>query len=68
MSGESRYAWTHGITPRKFDMINTVDGPDIISRGTRISITFRRVVQHHDDIEVIFTINYRYYLNNNLMF
>lgn len=52
MSDESRYVWTHGITPRKFDMINTVDGPDIISRGTRISITFRRVVQNHANTEV----------------
>ncbi|XP_022164867.1 alkylated DNA repair protein alkB homolog 8-like isoform X2 [Myzus persicae] len=52
MSGESRFDWTHGITPRKFDMINTVDGPDIICRGTRISVTFRRVVQNHENIEV----------------
>lgn len=52
MSGESRFDWTHGITPRKFDMINTVDGPDIISRGTRISVTFRRVVQDCENIEV----------------
>lgn len=52
MSGESRYNWTHGITPRKFDMINTVDGPDIVSRGTRISVTFRRVVQNCESIEV----------------
>jgi len=52
MSDESRYAWTHGITPRKFDMIKTVDGPDIMSRGIRISVTFRRVVQNHKNIEV----------------
>lgn len=52
MSGESRYYWTHGITPRKFDMINTVDGPDIMCRGTRISVTFRRVVQNPENIEV----------------
>jgi len=52
MSDESRYIWTHGIKPRKFDMINTVDGPDIMSRGTRISVTFRRVIQNHKDIEV----------------
>lgn len=50
MSGESRYDWTHGITPRKFDLINTVDGPDVICRGTRISITFRRVVQNQVNI------------------
>lgn len=52
MSGESRHFWTHGITPRKFDMINTVDGLDIMCRGTRISITFRRVVEMHENIEV----------------
>lgn len=52
MSGESRFDWTHGITPRKFDMINTEDGPDILRRGTRISITFRRVVQNQQSIEV----------------
>lgn len=52
MSGESRFDWTHGITPRKFDMINTEDGPDILHRGTRISITFRRVVQSQQNIEV----------------
>lgn len=52
MSEESRYDWTHGITPRKFDMINTVDGPDIVCRGTRISVTFRRVVQNHANVKV----------------
>jgi len=52
MSGESRYSWTHGIAPRKFDMINTIDGPDIMFRGTRISVTFRRVVQNCKNIEV----------------
>lgn len=52
MSGESRYDWTHGITPRKFDIINTEDGPDILRRGTRISITFRRVVQNQQNNEV----------------
>lgn len=52
MSGESRLVWTHGITPRKFDIINTVDGPDIMCRRNRISVTFRRVVQNHENIEV----------------
>ncbi|VVC35353.1 Zinc finger, DPH-type,DnaJ domain,ALKBH8, RNA recognition motif,Oxoglutarate/iron-dependent [Cinara cedri] len=46
MSGESRFNWTHGITPRKFDVINTVNGPDVLCRGTRISVTFRRVIQN----------------------
>jgi len=52
MSGESRFDWTHGITPRKFDIIDTSDGPDIMCRGSRISVTFRRVVQNHENIEV----------------
>lgn len=52
MSGESRTEWTHGITPRKFDLINSVDGPDIIRRGTRISMTFRRVFHNHQNVEV----------------
>lgn len=52
MSGESRYDWNHGITPRKFDIINTVDGPDIMCRGTRISVTFRRVTRSYKNIDV----------------
>ncbi|XP_025204268.1 alkylated DNA repair protein alkB homolog 8-like [Melanaphis sacchari] len=52
MSGESRYEWTHGITPRKIDMINTVDGLDVVYRGTRFSVTFRRVIQTSENIEV----------------
>ncbi|XP_025411118.1 alkylated DNA repair protein alkB homolog 8-like isoform X2 [Sipha flava] len=52
MSGESRLDWTHGITPRKFDMFNSVDGPDIMRRGNRISVTFRRVVQNYENIEI----------------
>jgi len=61
MSGESRFDWTHGITPRKFDMINTAEGPDIICRRTRISVTFRRVVQNYENIEVNKTLILSYY-------
>ncbi|KAM4796108.1 tRNA (carboxymethyluridine(34)-5-O)-methyltransferase ALKBH8 [Rhinophrynus dorsalis] len=55
MSGESRYLWTHGITPRKFDVVQVSDGQKVgaISgnseeltlnkRGTRTSFTFRKV-------------------------
>ncbi|KAJ8280443.1 hypothetical protein GJAV_G00054620 [Gymnothorax javanicus] len=55
MKGESRYLWTHGITPRKFDVVPTGDaaspGPvtsdpadlTLSKRGTRTSFTFRRV-------------------------
>ncbi|KAM4702091.1 tRNA (carboxymethyluridine(34)-5-O)-methyltransferase ALKBH8 [Discoglossus pictus] len=55
MSGESRYLWTHGITPRKFDVVQasetqkvgTVSGNTeeltLNKRGTRTSFTFRKV-------------------------
>lgn len=44
MSGESRYAWTHGITPRKIDTVATKDGLSTFTRGTRVSFTFRKVL------------------------
>ena len=40
MSGEARYAWTHGIASRRLDM---VDGA-LLRRGTRVSLTFRRTL------------------------
>lgn len=58
MKGESRYLWTHGITPRKFDMVPASDsecpihttsnlGPPsnltLSKRGTRTSFTFRKI-------------------------
>ncbi|XP_068612791.1 alkylated DNA repair protein alkB homolog 8 [Brachionichthys hirsutus] len=58
MTGESRYLWTHGITPRKFDVVPashpqtpTPTMPDLRTRGdltlrrrgTRTSFTFRKV-------------------------
>ncbi|KAM6448124.1 tRNA (carboxymethyluridine(34)-5-O)-methyltransferase ALKBH8 isoform 3-T3 [Liasis olivaceus] len=55
MSGESRYLWTHGITPRKFDVVQASEGEKIGSitadirnltlnkRGKRVSFTFRKV-------------------------
>uniref|UniRef100_A0A8B9E4Y9 tRNA (carboxymethyluridine(34)-5-O)-methyltransferase ALKBH8 n=1 Tax=Anser cygnoides TaxID=8845 RepID=A0A8B9E4Y9_ANSCY len=56
MSGESRYLWTHGITPRKYDIIQaselgqkvgtiTADVGDLTlnQRKTRTSFTFRKV-------------------------
>ncbi|XP_066442332.1 alkylated DNA repair protein alkB homolog 8 isoform X3 [Eleutherodactylus coqui] len=55
MSGESRYLWTHGITPRKFDVIQVAEGQKVgtvsgnteeltlSKRGTRTSFTFRKV-------------------------
>ncbi|XP_025955957.2 alkylated DNA repair protein alkB homolog 8 isoform X1 [Dromaius novaehollandiae] len=56
MAGESRYLWTHGITPRKYDVIQaselgqkvgtiTADIGDLTlnRRETRTSFTFRKV-------------------------
>ncbi|XP_036392859.1 alkylated DNA repair protein alkB homolog 8 [Megalops cyprinoides] len=55
MKGESRYLWTHGITPRKFDMVPACDSatPQMVTsdpgdltlskRATRTSFTFRKV-------------------------
>lgn len=43
MAGEARYAWTHGICPRRIDVIETKDGSTTQERGTRVSFTFRKV-------------------------
>ncbi|XP_038243396.2 alkylated DNA repair protein alkB homolog 8 isoform X7 [Dermochelys coriacea] len=55
MTGESRYLWTHGITPRKFDIVHASERQKVGSvtpnvgdltlnrRGTRTSFTFRKV-------------------------
>ncbi|XP_056122184.1 alkylated DNA repair protein alkB homolog 8 [Rhinichthys klamathensis goyatoka] len=57
MKGESRYLWTHGITPRKFDVVPVLEagGSGVMTsdlsnltlsrRGTRISLTFRKICQ-----------------------
>lgn len=41
ISGESRYGWTHGITPRKFDIVNSANGLTVAKRNIRLSFTFR---------------------------
>lgn len=47
MSGESRYGWKHGITPRKIDVIRNNDNCLTTKfRSKRISYTFRWYVQH----------------------
>ncbi|XP_069545028.1 alkylated DNA repair protein alkB homolog 8 [Brachyistius frenatus] len=58
MKGESRHLWTHGITPRKFDMVPACDPQSparttpglgthsnltLSKRGTRTSFTFRKI-------------------------
>ncbi|XP_014211148.1 alkylated DNA repair protein alkB homolog 8 [Copidosoma floridanum] len=42
MSGESRYAWSHGICPRHNDNVETDNGFSTRPRGTRVSFTFRK--------------------------
>jgi len=46
MSGESRYAWTHGITPHKHDVVKDKDsgGLTLLTRGERVSLTFRKTL------------------------
>ncbi|XP_023219106.1 alkylated DNA repair protein alkB homolog 8-like [Centruroides sculpturatus] len=42
MSKESRYLWSHGITPRKMDVIPNQNGLlKSVPRGVRTSFTFR---------------------------
>ncbi|XP_044748795.1 alkylated DNA repair protein alkB homolog 8 [Coccinella septempunctata] len=43
MSEESRYSWTHGITPRKFDVIKNNGRCTLSVRGVRVSYTFRKL-------------------------
>ncbi|XP_069825857.1 alkylated DNA repair protein alkB homolog 8 isoform X2 [Dendropsophus ebraccatus] len=55
MRGESRHLWTHGITPRKFDVVQVSEGQKagtvsgnteeltLSKRGTRTSFTFRKI-------------------------
>ncbi|XP_058832798.1 alkylated DNA repair protein alkB homolog 8 [Topomyia yanbarensis] len=43
MSGESRYGWTHGITPRKMDVVQMNNSLTVRKRGLRTSFTFRKL-------------------------
>ncbi|XP_034936265.1 alkylated DNA repair protein alkB homolog 8 [Chelonus insularis] len=42
MSQDARYAWSHGICPRKKDVIKE-ESIKILPRGTRTSFTFRKI-------------------------
>ncbi|XP_056012477.1 alkylated DNA repair protein alkB homolog 8-like isoform X2 [Ostrea edulis] len=45
MTGESRYVWSHGITPRKSDIIPSDEGNlNVVPRGVRTSFTFRKII------------------------
>ncbi|XP_063699784.1 alkylated DNA repair protein alkB homolog 8 [Culicoides brevitarsis] len=43
MSGESRYGWTHSITPRMTDVVPKSGGLSMQKRETRVSCTFRQL-------------------------
>ncbi|XP_055625198.1 alkylated DNA repair protein alkB homolog 8 [Toxorhynchites rutilus septentrionalis] len=43
MTGESRYGWTHGITPRKMDTVRCNNSLTIRKRKIRVSFTFRKL-------------------------
>ena len=43
LSGEARYLWSHGIVPRKLDLVPTEEGVTVRERGKRVSLTFRKV-------------------------
>ncbi|XP_026479271.1 alkylated DNA repair protein alkB homolog 8-like [Ctenocephalides felis] len=43
MDNESRYNWTHGITPRTMDVIQTTNGLSVSKRSVRTSFTFRTI-------------------------
>ncbi|XP_071452506.1 tRNA (carboxymethyluridine(34)-5-O)-methyltransferase alkbh8 isoform X2 [Hetaerina americana] len=53
MTGESRYRWAHGITPRKMDIVSVKEERNgkveeylsVRHRGTRTSFTFRRILR-----------------------
>jgi len=48
MSGEARYSWSHGITPRHYDTLPCShlgldqDGLTLVHRDIRVSLTFRK--------------------------
>jgi len=43
MTGEARYAWTHGICARHSDVIKMGNGTTTQERDIRVSFTFRKV-------------------------
>ena len=53
MTGESRYVWSHGITPRKYDIVPAAGGGLTLSkRGVRTSFTFRKITGVNPDHSV----------------
>ncbi|KAL4230733.1 Alkylated DNA repair protein alkB 8 [Mactra antiquata] len=53
MTGESRYTWSHGITPRKSDIVTLPNGRlTLIPRGVRTSFTFRKITGIKPTVQV----------------
>jgi alkylated DNA repair protein alkB family protein 8 len=43
LTGEARYLWSHGIVPRKLDLVPAAEGLTVLERRRRVSLTFRKV-------------------------
>ena len=53
MTGESRFVWSHGITPRKYDIVPAAGGGLTLSkRDIRTSFTFRKITGVNPDQSV----------------
>ncbi|KAJ7160745.1 hypothetical protein C8R46DRAFT_353529 [Mycena filopes] len=48
LSGDARYAWTHGIEKRTSDIVADADAFRLVERGVRLSITFRWLLPSED--------------------
>ena len=45
MTGEARWRWSHGIEGRDSDIVETKDGIETRLRSTRVSVTFRWMME-----------------------
>jgi len=45
MTGEARWKWSHGIVGRISDIVETKDGVETRLRSTRVSVTFRWMME-----------------------
>lgn len=71
MTKESRYIWSHGITPRKSDIVTDSDGKLTLTvRGVRTSLTFRKIIPPSDRVnrEIPFKKTIRYIQMHKLFF
>lgn len=57
MNGDSRYIWSHGITPRKSDIVPKQGGGlTLVTRTTRVSFTFRKLTPNAGDRTNIYSV------------